>query len=431
MRDQEYTHIDDKTESLTRSNSEFVKRYVGIISLIIAVLIIVIFWGFNLRHTSLIREHLAHEARAFFQEIVQTRHWIIKQEGVYVKKKPGMRVDPFLAEIEGLKAAITDKNGETYLLRNHAAITKMISDMATEDRIFGINITSLDPLNSFNEPDVFEQKALELFEGGNKEIYKFEKTPSGIIFRYMAPLLIEKSCLPCHGAQGYELGDVRGGISISIPAGENVREINETRAYIFISALVLLALLLLLILFIAKRFISDLEKSEIKLIELATTDSLTKLLNRREGVRRSREELLHSAREKTPLSMMIIDIDHFKQVNDNFGHQAGDEAIGAVAEILTITLRSYDIICRYGGEEYLVVLPTTELSKALEIAERIRKIIEDKTIQAKNGREISLTVSCGVSSVQPGDSLDSLVYRADNALYIAKEEGRNQVQCLK
>jgi diguanylate cyclase (GGDEF)-like protein len=413
-----------------KSNAEFVKRYMGLISLIITVLIIAIFWGFNHRYTRLIKDQLAHEARAFFQEIVQTRHWVIAQAGVYVKKKPGMRVDPFLAEIKGVKTSIRDENGDTYLLRNHAAITKMISAMASEERLFGMNITSLTPLNPLNEPDQFERDALASFEEGRKEVYEFTQTPGGVIFRYMAPLLAEADCLNCHGRQGYRVGDIRGGISIAIPADRVRREVKKTRIYILISAIVLLALLLSIINYIARRFIADLHKSEKKLIKLAATDPLTGLLNRREGIRRFEQEIALSKRENLPLSVIIIDIDLFKQVNDNFGHQVGDEAIKRVADILVATLRRYDIVCRYGGEEYLVVLPATGLPKAFEIAERIRGDIANEAIGAGPGREINLTVSSGVTSLQAKDSMDSLVYRADNALYIAKQEGRNQVQQL-
>ncbi len=422
-------HSSANAEAPLKSNSEFVKRYVGIISLIITILIIAIFWGFNNRQTKLIKEQLAHEARAFFQEIVQTRHWIIKQDGIYVKQKPGMRVDPFLVDIKGLESAISDEHGQTYLLRNHAAITRMISAIATEDRAFGINITSLTPLNPLNEPDAFEQEALGLFEEGDKEVYGFQKTPGGVLFRFMAPLLTEEACLKCHA--NAETGDIRGGISISIPAGQVLKEINTTRVYIGISALALLTLLLSVILYIAKRFIKALDKSEKQLIELATTDPLSGLLNRREGIRRFQVEISRSFREKLPLSIILIDIDLFKQVNDNFGHQVGDQAIRLVSEILLATLRDYDIICRYGGEEYLVILPMTGIAKALEAAERTREAIEAEVIQTRTGNEFNLTVSSGVASLQPADSLDSLVYRADNALYIAKEEGRNQVQHLE
>ena len=431
MLNQEHDNKYTGSGPIGRSNSRFVKRFVSIISLIITVLISVIFWGFNERHSDLIRERLAHEGRAFFNEIVQTRHWIIKQDGVYVKQKPGMRIDPFLAEIKGLKPSIKDERGETYLLRNHAAVTRMISEMGTEERLFGINITSLNPLNPFNEPDAFEHAALADFEKGEREVYKFEKTPSGLVFRYMAPLKTTEECLKCHGEQGYEIGDIRGGICISIPADKVIDEVNKTRVYIVVSALILLAMLLTVITYLGRRLINVLDEDERKLIKLANTDPLTGLFNRREGIRRFNQEISHSVREKLPLSIIIIDIDLFKQINDNFGHQVGDEAIRKVAETMKAALRDYDVICRYGGEEFLVVLPTTELAKALETAERIRRVIEKAVIVSKEGKKIRMTVSCGVSSLQGDDTLDSLVYRADNALYIAKEEGRNQVQHLE
>ena len=418
-----------ESEPLTNSSSGFVKKYIGAISLITIILIIVIFWGFYTRHTNLLKEQMVHESRAFFQEIVQTRQWIIDQEGVYVKKKQGMRVDPILDEIEGLKTSIKDESGQTYLLRSHAAITKMISAIATEERLFGINITSLNPLSQ-HEPDNFERASLNGFEEGSKENYTFEKTPRGVLFRYMAPLLTEEECLKCHGSQGSGVGDIRGGISISIPANHILKEIYETRVYILISAFALLTLLLSVKVYIARRFITALDKSEQKLIELATTDPLTGLLNRREGIRKFKRNISHSIRKKLPLSVIIIDIDFFKQINDKFGHQNGDDAIRIFADILNATLRDYDIICRYGGEEYLVILPTTDMSMALEIAERIRKVLADESVMTRTGNEIRMTVSSGVSSLQPTDTLESLLYRADNALYIAKEEGRDQVQFL-
>jgi diguanylate cyclase (GGDEF)-like protein len=405
-------HSEPKPPPSLKSSSDFVKRYVGILALVSVILIVGIFWGFNTRNTTLIRHQLEHEARAFFAEIVQTRHWIIKQEGVYVKKKQGMRVDPLLGKIKGLKTSISDLEGNSYLLRNHA------------------NITSLNPINPLSEPDPFETKALQQFEEGVEEVSEFAKTPSGVLFRYMAPLVTEEECLLCHGEQGYDIGDIRGGISISIPATHITKEIVETRIYTIISAVALLAVLLSIIIFISHHFIRDLERSEKKLVELATTDGLTGLLNRREGIRRFEQEISHSIRERLPLSVIIIDIDLFKRINDNFGHQTGDIAIVTVGELLVSTLRNYDIICRYGGEEYLIVLPTTELKKAIETAERLRKVVEESTITADDESRVDLTISLGVSSLKPGDSMDGLVYRADNALYIAKQEGRNQVQFI-
>jgi diguanylate cyclase (GGDEF)-like protein len=413
------------------SSSDFVKIYIGIISLVSSLLIIAIFWGFYSHTVQLIEDQLHHEARAFFQEIVQTRHWIIKQEGIYIKKKPGMLPDPNLENIKGLKTLITDREGEEYVLRNHAVITRSISDLAQREWHFIINITSIKPMNPDNQPDDFERTALESFEAGTKEYSRLRHDSTGSTFRYMAPLITQEECLPCHGAQGYKIGDIRGGISITIPARQALHQIIETRIYTVIAAIALLTVLLSVIFYISKQFVNKLKKSETRLVELATTDSLTGILNRGEGIRRFEQEISRSRRKQLPLSIILIDIDNFKKFNDNLGHQVGDQVIRLVADLLTATLRNYDIICRYGGEEFLVVLPATELPKAIETAERLRTLVAEMT-PAAGGREaaINLTISLGVSSLQPGDSLDGLVYRADNALYIAKEEGRNQVQFI-
>jgi len=414
----------------TSGSSEFVKRYVGIISLFSSLLIIVIFGGFYRHVDHLIQDQLLHESRAFFQEILQTRHWIINQQGVFVKMLPGMHPDPFLGQISNLKNTITDQDGQRYVLQDHAVITREISRLAQRDQDFIINITSRNPLNPENKPDEFETAALDNFEKGAPEFYRLEKTSTWTTFRYMAPLVTKQECLPCHGSQGYKIGDIRGGISIAIPANVVMQEVTDTRLYTSIAAIAVLALLLSAIIYISQHFVKDLKKSERKLVELATTDSLTGILNRGEGMRRFQQEMSRSLRKQQPLSIIIIDIDHFKTVNDNYGHQVGDHVIQTIVTNLSATLRNYDIFCRYGGEEFLVILPNTETAKALETAERLRQQIADILVETDTGKTIKLTISLGASSLQPGDSLDSLIYRADNALYIAKEEGRNQVQSI-
>ncbi|MBU0674413.1 MAG: diguanylate cyclase [Proteobacteria bacterium] len=426
-------HIQEETAALFQSSAVFVRRYLGLISLISCVLIIAIFWGFNARNHQLLRDQLLHEARAFFQEIVQTRQWIINQEGVYVKQKGDMQIDPILANLPGITPEIKAEQGN-FLLRSHAAITRNISQLGQEERAFSIFITSLNPLSPLNEPDLFEQESLEQFENGVKENYLYQTNVSGEeIFRYMAPLTTEKECLICHGAQGYKIGDIRGGISISIPATAINDEMSASLFYTILSASALLVLLLSVILYISQHFINDLKQSEKRLYQLATTDSLTSLLNRGEGIRRFQQEISLSIRKQVALSVIILDIDHFKKINDNFGHQVGDQVIQTIADILTSTLRNYDIVCRYGGEEYLIVLPATELPKAVETAERLRHLIEETIIETGTRRTtpIKITASFGVTSLQSGDSLDGLIYRADNALYIAKEDGRNQVRHIK
>jgi diguanylate cyclase (GGDEF)-like protein len=123
----------------------------------------------------------------------------------------------------------------------------------------------------------------------------------------------------------------------------------------------------------------------------------------------------------------MLDIDHFKKVNDTFGHDHGDIVLRKIAEILNISLRTSDIPCRYGGEEFIVILPETDSEKAFKLAERIRKKIEN-TIIIINGNKINTSVSIGLSELKKNEKFDELIKRADIALYNAKNNGRNQTK---
>lgn len=157
-----------------------------------------------------------------------------------------------------------------------------------------------------------------------------------------------------------------------------------------------------------------------ELVEEATTDELTGLLNFRAFQDRVQTELARSVRSGKPLSLILADIDHFKKYNDTKGHLAGNEALKALARVLKKGSRSYDLVARFGGEEFAVVLPETDVAEAAAIAERLR------SMAPANGHE--LTISCGVA-VFPKEAADlqALIACADKKLYRAKEEGRNRV----
>jgi diguanylate cyclase (GGDEF)-like protein len=171
----------------------------------------------------------------------------------------------------------------------------------------------------------------------------------------------------------------------------------------------------------------------ISLLERETaTDPLTGVRNRRYLDRRLSEEVASARRYSLPLSVLMLDIDHFKQINDTHGHQAGDQVLVTLGKIVSDELRKADILARYGGEEFLVIAPHTPLSGATIVAERVRKRIESHDFSlpgepSGTGR-INVTVSIGVASLGNGvDSRENLVHAADENLYRAKEEGRNQI----
>jgi diguanylate cyclase (GGDEF)-like protein len=165
-----------------------------------------------------------------------------------------------------------------------------------------------------------------------------------------------------------------------------------------------------------------------ELERLANIDSLTGLLNRRTILYQLNENIKYARRYNEELSMSMLDIDHFKNVNDLYGHLTGDDVLEKVAGIIMQNIRDTDKAGRYGGEEFIIVLPKTGLSPALKLAERIRRTIESFKIKDSQGKTLSVTVSQGLTGYKPGDDEYSLISRADKALYQAKKKGRNRIE---
>ena len=174
------------------------------------------------------------------------------------------------------------------------------------------------------------------------------------------------------------------------------------------------------------RDLTERKRMEDELRVLATTDPLTGAFNRRHGRAKLAEELRRRERYRTPVSVLMVDIDHFKSINDRFGHEVGDSALRALATCCTNTLRIVDIFVRWGGEEFLAILPGTTEVAAADAAERVRAAVAAIRIVLDDGAAIGFTVSIGVAETQDG-SITLLVNRADTALYAAKRAGRDRI----
>ena len=171
-----------------------------------------------------------------------------------------------------------------------------------------------------------------------------------------------------------------------------------------------------------------LEQNQKALYELATRDGLTGLYNHRTFYTLIEDELAHARRFERPVSLLLLDIDHFKHVNDTCGHQAGDAVLKGLSELLNRQARVIDRVCRYGGEEITVILPETDLDAAANIAERMRAAVEARLFDVETGTPIGITVSIGVASFPAqADNAEALVAAADAAMYSAKQSGRNRV----
>lgn len=176
---------------------------------------------------------------------------------------------------------------------------------------------------------------------------------------------------------------------------------------------------------------AELEEANSKLQRLANIDALTELTNRRQMNKYLERMLLHCARSALPLSIIMLDIDYFKDYNDHYGHPAGDSCLKKVAKILERSItRPIDMAARYGGEEFIIILPETQVVGAHHLAEKIRLGIENLSIPHVKSEEYGkVTASFGVSSILPTEAstLQHLIKEADQALYQAKESGRNRV----
>ncbi|MEO1328939.1 MAG: diguanylate cyclase [Pseudomonadota bacterium] len=169
-------------------------------------------------------------------------------------------------------------------------------------------------------------------------------------------------------------------------------------------------------------------EAEYELVRLATLDALTGLPNRRHFFDRAERELLRAGRSGAPLSLLYMDVDHFKQVNDSYGHAGGDAVLQMVAEALGEAVRPYDLVGRLGGEEFAILLPQADAETSRMVAERVRGAVAAGRLTHTDGREIRVTISGGAATARAGETLEQLVARADAALYEAKRAGRDQVK---
>jgi two-component system cell cycle response regulator len=178
-----------------------------------------------------------------------------------------------------------------------------------------------------------------------------------------------------------------------------------------------------------RRYTEQLRDNVQQSMELAVTDPLTGLFNRRYMERHLGTLVEKSAGRGKSLSVLILDIDFFKSINDRFGHDAGDDVLREFADRMRTCVRGIDLACRYGGEEFVVVMPDTDLSVATMVAERIRRRIAGEPFPIHRGeRAIEVTISIGIAArTSPHDDATAILKRADEALYRAKRDGRNRV----
>lgn len=499
------------------------------------------------------KDILKKQAQIHFNEQVNIRKWNASHGGVYVKPTKNIQPNPYLKN----NILKVDEN-LTLIKINPAWMTRQLSETHTLKNL-SFKLVSLKPINPNNVSNDFETKALKHFEKTNEREY-YELSDSK--FNYIGALVTEKACLKCHAYQGYKLGDIRGGISITLNTDEydavttniqnrsliariiftlllitltillhkqlrntqrlklaveyNTREINNTKnilqhvldadkSFLFVldnTQLILANKTMLDFfdcetttqfikkyksvsnlfqsdksdLFIQNQYINGkawvhylLDTQEYKQLKIklennnvtkifkpsvkemivknkklhivifeditdeiieiqkykkqATIDPLTQIFNRGKFEEILSKEISLAEYTQQPLSAIFLDIDHFKLVNDTYGHDMGDIVLKSLAQILHKNMRLGDSVSRWGGEEFIILLQSTPVHQAAKIAEKLRIIVSDFKFENVG----CLTISLGVTEYIDGEHKDNFMKRIDEALYEAKKSGRDKV----
>jgi diguanylate cyclase (GGDEF)-like protein len=414
----------------TARRRDFVRRFFIQVTAVLVVFTTLGFLAMYLRTEALLSAEALSQARSYVDLVTTVRAWNAHYEGVYVEKGPGVESNPYLLKL-GLKPDITTTDGRVFTMRNPALMTREVSGMLLAQDGAAFRLTSLNPVNPANAPDDWERGVLTSFEQGVKEAWITERTSELPVMHYLRPLVVESSCLTCHAAQGYRVGDIRGAVSVTVPLASERQTLRENAFWLVVAMLGSTAVLLGLTYVLVRRLSGGLEDAERTLVRLATTDELTGIWNRHQTFELLRVEMERARRRESSVALIMADVDHFKSVNDTLGHAAGDAVLAQIADRVAAELRPYDIFGRFGGEEFLIVAPDADLGEAVEMAERVRKAVAGSPMIEGDGGLV-VTLSAGVSSVDLGqtDAPDRALARADRALYISKHKGRDRVTAI-
>ncbi|MGB4335653.1 MAG: diguanylate cyclase [Chromatiaceae bacterium] len=332
----------------------------------------------------------------------------------------------------------------TYISRS---IKDLLNDQRQQHGMEPIyfKLASENPRNPINQADVFETALLRRMNRENLTEYQDVVQVQGQEVLYLA-VPIERStpgCMKCHGnpkdapqeliaLYGDKAGffenpdDIRALISIRVPLAGVFASADQMANVIILVTLAVLTGIYVLIAVFSLRLDAQQQRivgQNIELSRLSVTDNLTGTLNRLGAIGRLQELASLATRHGHTFALMMLDLDHFKIINDQYGHATGDEVLKGFTETVRAHIRTSDFLCRWGGEEFLLVCPHLDLDNADRLAEKLRQAVESVSFLA----DIRLTTSIGIAGFKPDESVTRLIERADQALYSAKEAGRNRI----
>ncbi len=401
-----------------------------------AVIVVTMIWHISSLQSRLLKESALNTARLFSKTLTEVRN-LYTTDVVKAAAAHGMNVThdylknenaiPLPATFSMRLGELIGKNGSNVKMRLYSAYP------------FPWRV------ESGGLADDFSKKAWDTLSRKQREPFiQFVESDRGMVLRYATADVMRPGCIDCHNThpqspkRDWKVGDLRGILEITLPLESGSQQVDlQIRSIRWIYSAV--GLLMLAGIGFAHYRVRhsrnalmirsvELEAANTKLKNLSEIDDLTGISNRRHYDRQLITEISNARRAMCPISMLVIDIDYFKQYNDGYGHQLGDRILKRVAEIAKSSLtRETDYIARYGGDEFVVILPFTDAAGAFQIAELIRERIAAENMAHEFAkRRQHITVSIGIASQAcDGTEKDDLFEHADSALYKAKEQGRD------
>lgn len=352
------------------------------------------------------------------------RQWNAMLGGVYVKITDAQQPNPYLDVPE---RDVTTTSGAELTLINPSYMTRQIHELGTELRGMRGHMSSLTPLRPQNTPDPWERKGLESFQTDSKAISEVQEMDGQPYMRMIEPLTVVEGCLRCHATQGYEVGDIIGGLSVSVPMAPFLKIQNAHLRNLLLWHISVWFIGIAIMTYGAYRFSDQLAKRrriQDKMRQQALHDSLTGLPNRRLFFDRLEQALKRSRRGESQVALLYIDLDGFKEVNDSFGHDTGDELLKRVSKTLIGCIREGDSLARLGGDEFCAILSHIESEDdASIVASRIVKALDVAFEIGACHCHIGASIGISIAPTD-GDTSATLLKNADTAMYEVKKHGK-------
>ncbi len=390
----------------------------------------------------------SERAKNFYKAVFLARTWNSQYGPIYAPVTEQNPPNPYL---HLPNREITAPNGLELTMINHAYMVRQISEIAEKEKVY-FHVTSLKPLNPDNKADPWEESTLKSFEKGEPDKIEMVMGENGPVFRYMTPMFVKGTCLACHAQQGYKMGDVRGGVSVTLNADEIMDDLKREKRFLIVAHLVtgFLGIFLgflflrsarkhtLILEGITSSQKQDLQIQKEKLNEttkvmhdLVTRDTTTGIHTAEHFKNLSTIMWNNAINNSKPVAMLLLEIDSFNDYTDNYGALEGDICLKEITGAITRKVQDKgSVVARFGAASFAIMLAGVDSSRAYDLAQKIHGDVLGLNIPHETSDVSKVVTITGVAaSIVPnhGQQLGDFIKRARGALLMGREKGRNHI----